>query len=98
MKIARVVGNVVSTIKDQGYYGFKLMIIEYIDFDGKPLGPRVIAMDGADAGVGDIVLAAIDGGAAKLVLDDTGVITDVTICGVLDYFTVDGVTRYPQAI
>ena len=34
MKLARVVGNVVSTVKDACYTGQKLMIIDYIDENG----------------------------------------------------------------
>ena len=94
MRIAKVVGNVVSTIKEQTYYGYKLMIIEYIDLEGKPNAPRAIAFDGADAGVGDTVLVNVDGGAAKIFFHDKEIIADVTICGVLDYLTVDGVTKH----
>ncbi len=92
MKLARVVGNVVSTVKDIGYQSYKLMIIEYITPDNKPDGPRQIAFDVADAGVGDIVLVNIDGGAANMMMDDMEIIADITICGVLDHFTIDGVT------
>ncbi len=92
MKIARVVGNVVATIKQQTHYGKKLMIIEYLDLDLKPKGPRVIAFDAADAGVGDIVLVCIDGGSAKMLQKDQEVIADATICGVLDHLSVDGTT------
>lgn len=89
MRIARVVGNVVSTIKDAGYYNHKLMIIEYLDEDHNPDGSRQIAFDCADAGVGDIVLVCIDGGAANIFLGKE-CIADVTICGVVDYCTYDG--------
>ena len=53
MRLARVVGNVVSTIKDEGYKGQKLMIVEYLNEHGQPEGARQIAFDCADAGVGD---------------------------------------------
>ena len=43
MRIARVVGNVVSTIKEETHYGRKMMIIEYLDLDLKPIGTRDIA-------------------------------------------------------
>ena len=91
MRIARVVGNVVSTIKDSAYHGYKLMIIEYLGEDGTPAGPRVIAVDAAHAGVGDMVLVNVDGGAANMMLDKD-IIVDLTICGVLDSYTYDGET------
>lgn len=90
MKIGRVVGNVVSTVKNQTHYGYKLLLVEYIDTEGKPISPRLIAFDAAHAGVGDIVLINVDGGAAKMMLEDDEVIADVTICGVLDHFSFDG--------
>lgn len=92
MKIAKVVGNVVSTIKDEKFYGHKLMIIEFIDLAGKPLGTRQIAFDCADSGPGDTVLVNVDGGAAKMFFDDNDLIADWTICGVLDHYFVDGET------
>ena len=92
MRIARVVGNVVSTVKDKGHYGYKLMIVEYLDGDLKPEGVRQIVFDCADAGIGDYVLVNIDGGAANMLLSDPEIIADFTICGVLDSLTIDGKT------
>ena len=83
-------GNVVSTVKNDTHYGYKLLLIEFIDTEGNPLGPRQIAFDGACSGVGDIVLINVDGGAAKMLLEDNEVIADLTICGVLDHFSYDG--------
>ena len=92
MRIARVVGNVVSTVKDRDHYGYKLMIVEYLDGNLKPDGPRQIAFDCADAGIGDYVLVNVDGGAANMLLCDNAIIADITICGVLDTLTQDGET------
>ena len=92
MRIARVVGNVVSTIKDKSYYGYKLMIVEYLNEDGSPSGARLIAFDAAQAGVGDVVLVNTDGGAANMILDKE-IIADLTICGVVDGYTYDGETK-----
>ena len=89
MLLARVTGNLVSTVKTESHYGHKLMIVEFIDLCGKPYGARRIAIDAADAGVGDIVLVNVDGGAAMMILDDKDVISNATICGVVDYYTVD---------
>lgn len=90
MRLARVVGNVVSTIKDDGYTGKKLMLVEYLEPDGTPAGPRMIAFDCADAGVGDIVLVNIDGGAGNMLLDDDYAIVDLVICGIVDSYTAFG--------
>ena len=79
-------GNVVSTIKDEGYLGQKLMIVEFFDRKGDPDGTRLIAFDCADAGIGDIVLVNNEGGSANMFLGDH-CIADLTICGVVDSFT-----------
>jgi len=68
------------------------MIVEFLDGNLKPDGPRQIAFDCADAGIGDIVLVNIDGGAANMLLCDEVIIADITICGVLDSLTVEGDT------
>lgn len=95
MRLARVIGNVVSTIKDRGYYGYKLMLVEYVDPEtGKTEGNRMIAFDGVDAGVGDLVLVNTDGGAGNILLGDDVAIVDLTICGVIDSYTVKGKTSF----
>ncbi len=90
MRIARVVGNVVSTIKEDTHYGRKMMIIEFLDLNMNPIGAREIALDAADAGIGDIVLTSKDGGSAKMLFEDKELISDITICGVLDHYSLDG--------
>lgn len=91
MKLARVVGNVVSTVKDDGFKGYKLMLVEYFDPEtNQPIGPRMMAFDCADAGVGDIVLVNIDGGAGNMLLNDEYAIVDLVICGVVDNYTIRG--------
>lgn len=91
MRLAKVVGNVVSTVKEEGYYGYKLMLVEYFDpVTGEPQGPRMIAFDCADVGVGDTVLVNIDGGAGNMLLNDDYAIVDLVICGVVDGYKVKG--------
>lgn len=88
MLLAKVVGNVISTIKPASHNGKKLMLIELIGLDRKPYGARQIVIDAANAGLGDTVLVNVDGGAALMILDDKTVIVDMTICGVVDHFDV----------
>lgn len=88
MLLARVVGNVVSTIKEESHRGKKLLIIEFIGLDKKPYGVRQIAFDAADAGVGDTVLVNVDGGAALMILEDKKAVADWVVCGVVDHYTV----------
>lgn len=90
MRLARVVGNLVSTVKEQTHTNYKLLIVEFLDETGEPVGAEQIAFDGADAGIGDLVLVNVDGGAAKMLLKDKEIIADNTICGVIDHWTFNG--------
>ena len=90
MRLARVVGNVVSTVKECTHSNYKLLIVQYLDGEGNPVETEQIVFDGADAGVGDLVLVNVDGGAAKMLLGDKEIIADNTACGVIDHWTFDG--------
>ena len=92
MKIARVTGTVVSTIKYEKYVGMKLLRVRHLTLDGQPTGEELIALDAADAGIGDIVLVNNDGGAAQMIMGDTKLIASVPICGVIDAYSWQGQT------
>jgi microcompartment protein CcmK/EutM len=55
MFLARVVGNVVSTIKNQSLAGKKILIIQPIDKHGKDTGGKMLALDSVGAGAGETV-------------------------------------------
>lgn len=88
MRLARVVGNVVSTIKDHTHSGLKLMIVEPIDLNGNPSGFQLVCIDTADAGTGDIVIISDDGDAALMIFNIDDCAVDSVICGVLDNYTI----------
>ena len=92
MKIAQVTGTVVSTIKYDKYVGMKLLRVRHLTLEGQPTGEELVALDAADAGVGDIVLVNNDGGAAQMIMGDTKLIASVTICGVIDSYSWQGKT------
>jgi microcompartment protein CcmK/EutM len=93
MKLGVVTGTVVSTIKYDKYRGAKMLKVRDIDLNGREAGEELVALDAADAGIGDIVLINNDGGAAQMVLGDKELIASVTICGVVDCYTAFGATR-----
>lgn len=92
MKIAVVTGTVVSTIKYEKYRGFKMLKVRHLTLEGEMTGEELIALDAADAGIGDIVLVNNDGGAAQMITGDKELIASVTICGVIDSYTWQGKT------
>ena len=84
MQVARVVGNVTATQKNDKLVGSKLMLVQPMTPDGKPKGPVVLAIDGVDAGIGDRVLLVQDGKAAMQVLGRGIAAVDAAIVGVVD--------------
>ena len=92
MKLSKVTGTVVSTIKYDRYQGHKLLKVRHLTLDGWTVGEEMVAIDMADAGVGDIVLTNNDGGAAKMITGDKEIIACLTICGVVDSYTWQGRT------
>ncbi len=92
MKLSKVTGTVVSTIKYERYQGHKLLKIRHLNLEGCMVGDEMVAIDMADAGVGDIVLTNFDGGAAKMITGDKEIIAGLTICGVVDSYTWQGQT------
>ena len=88
MLLARVVGNVVATQKNEKLEGAKLLLVQPLDLAGAAKGATVLAIDGADAGVGDRVLLIQDGRAAQLVLGRGVAAVDAAIVGVVDSVTL----------
>jgi microcompartment protein CcmK/EutM len=82
--IARVVGTLVSTQKNEKLEGTKLLLVQPLDLAGEPRGGAVLAFDGVDAGVGDRVLLVQEGKAAQLVLDRGVAAVDAAVVGVVD--------------
>jgi len=85
MILAKVVASVVSTEKDPHYVGKKILAVQPIDPSGSPRGRTILAVDGVQAGIGDLVLVVDEGGSARTVIGDEGALTVRTaICGIVD--------------
>ena len=89
MKVCRVVGEVVATVKHEALEGRKLLIVQPVDDHDAPHGAPLIAVDSADAGPGERILLCDEGGAAALVLGRDGPIRSV-IVGRVDAAGSDG--------
>ena len=55
MQLARVIGDIVATPKDDNLTGIKLLIVQPIAADGSDAGRTLIAVDSIGAGVGETV-------------------------------------------
>ncbi len=68
MFLARIIGDVVATIKHPELESRKLLLAQPLTGDGAPVGRPVIAVDTVDAGLGDHVLVVDEGNSAAQVL------------------------------
>jgi len=69
MMIGRVVGNVVSTVKHEVYHGKKILLVQPLGSDQTPQGNTIVAVDTVGAGIGEMVLVAMEGKAAAEILN-----------------------------
>jgi ethanolamine utilization protein EutN len=86
MRIAKVIGNVVSTRKDDALIGYSLLVVDVLKPGTDLVQDQLVAIDTVGAGVGDLVLVA-QGGAARVPIAPSKAPVDATIIGVID--TVD---------
>ena len=83
MQIARVIGTVVSTIKNRSLEGRKFLIVQTLDADLNPKGSPMIALDAVGSGEGELVFWC-RGKEASVPFKRDETPTDCTIVGIID--------------
>ena len=88
MILAKVVGTVVATRKDERLGGHKLLLVQPLNAKEEPQGGHLVAVDTEDAGVGETVLI-VSGSSARMdaALKDSPV--DAAIVGIVDTIEID---------
>lgn len=90
MLLARVVGTVVSTRKEQKIEGIKFLLLEKIDPQRVTgTGDYVVAMDGVGANLGEIVFYAA-GSSSRMTAVTQGKPSDATITAIVDAIDIGG--------
>ncbi len=95
MVLARVVGTVVASRKEQSMEGLRFMVLEQIDLEGKPSGGFVVAADAVGSGVGEVVLYASGSSARQTVATDKRP-CDAVIMAIVDQWEVGGDLKYKK--
>ncbi|MGB3700254.1 MAG: EutN/CcmL family microcompartment protein [Anaerolineales bacterium] len=93
MKIARVIGTTIATIKDPKIGGSKLLILRETDETGELIGKSYVAVDLVDAGVNDLVLSG-HGSSARQTYQTKECPVDAVVMAVIDHLEVDGEVVY----
>ena len=85
MQLARVIGEVVSTIKDANLIGTKLLVLQPIAASGESAGRTLVALDSVGAGVGEHVFF-VRGREAAFPFYPAEPPTDASIVGIVDHW------------
>jgi ethanolamine utilization protein EutN len=83
MQLARVIGTVVATIKNESLVGRTLLVIQTLNKDLKPQGKPMVAVDSVGAGVGELVFWC-RGKEASFPFKREDTPTDCTIVAIVD--------------
>lgn len=86
MILAKIVGTVVATRKDDSLVGYKLMIIKRIDKSGNFIDSEQVAVDYVGAGIGEVVLIG-QGSSVRVDKTKKEAVIDLAIIGIVD--TID---------
>lgn len=90
MRVAKVIGNIWATRKEEKLNGLKLLVVQPLNLlnDGRE-GPPMVAADIIGAGVGEKVLI-VGGSSARSAAGDTRIPVDATVVGIVDDQEIDG--------
>jgi len=85
MELGKVVGQVVSTVRDPGLPNLTLLLVDIVNAEGVVVYPSQVAADMLGAGEGEMVLL-VRGSSARMVLDTRQPI-DLSVVGIVDQVT-----------
>jgi microcompartment protein CcmK/EutM len=89
VQLAKVIGDVVATRKDDNLTGIKLLVIQPLNAGGQPVGKPLVAVDAVGAGAGEHVFF-VRGKEASFPFYPVEPPVDAGIVGIVDHWWVDG--------
>ena len=95
MQLARVVGTVVATRKEQSIQGLKLLVVRPLDEEGRESGTALVSADAVGAGPDEVVLIAAGSSARQTTVTDKRPI-DSVIMAIVDSWSVGEVTKWKK--
>ena len=85
MQLAKVIGDVVVTVKDASLANITLLVLQPIDAGGNASGRTLVAVDAVGAGVGETVFF-VRGKEAGFPFHPVEVAADAGIVGIVDHW------------
>ena len=95
MQLARVVGTVVSTRKEESIQGLKLLVVRPLDEEGRETGTAVVSADAVGAGPDEVVLIAAGSSARQTTATDKRPI-DSVVMAIVDSWYVGDALKYKK--
>jgi len=92
VQLARVIGDVVATIKDANLTGLKLLVLQPIAASGESVGRTLVALDSIGAGVGEHVFF-VRGREAAFPFYPAEPPADAAIIGIVDHWHTEDPPR-----
>ncbi len=97
MMLGQVIGTVVSPVQTPSLNGHKLLLIRPLTPAGKPQGKTRVAVDCAQAGVGDRVLVIDEGNSGRQILGQADAPIKTLVVAVVDYVELGSTLVYDAA-
>jgi microcompartment protein CcmK/EutM len=88
VQLARVIGDVVATLKQPALDGHKLLVLQPVTPDRRPTGRTLVAADATGAGVGEHVFF-VRGREASFPFLPAEVPVDACIVGIVDHWDIE---------
>ena len=82
MELAKVKGQVVSTVRDPGLPNLTFLLVDIVDENGNVTFPSQVAADTLGAGEGEMVLL-VRGSSARMILEGKTPL-DLSVVGIVD--------------
>lgn len=96
MNLGKVIGTVVSTHMAESMQGVRLLVVQYVDQEGKPTGSQTVAADAMGAGPGEMVLVATGSSARQTTVTQNRP-CDAVIMAIVDQWAIGDKTVYKKS-
>lgn len=94
MELGKVVGQVVSTVRDSGLPNLTLLLVDIVDKNGNVTFGSQVAADTIGAGEGELVLL-VRGSSARMIMEAKTPL-DLSIVGIIDQITAGKKSLYTK--
>lgn len=95
MQLARVVGTVVATRKEESLQGLKLLVVRPLDEEGRESGNALVSADAVGAGPDEVVLIAAGSSARQTLVTDKRPV-DSVVMAIVDSWSVGDAVKYKK--